>query len=195
MFEDLEDTPDGWSWARDVVTLRPPNRWHMESGGRRLMTITSTYDHRIIQGAVSGEFLRVIDQLLQGEAGFYDAVAAALGVGPVTAERPDGTAERQDGTTAAAAPPSASGVPAVSEGTERLVAAAMSLVRAHRTHGYLCARLDPLGTEPKGDPAVNPGPPELTPDDLPQNRRVRAEPISPTSSRAADSRTSMSAHA
>lgn len=35
VFEDLEDTPDGWSWARDVVTLRPPNRWHMESVGSR----------------------------------------------------------------------------------------------------------------------------------------------------------------
>ena len=83
-----------------------------ESGGRRLMTITSTYDHRIIQGAVSGEFLRVIDQLLQGEAGFYDAVAAALGVGPVTAERPDGTAERQDGTSAPVALPGPAAVPA-----------------------------------------------------------------------------------
>lgn len=33
VFEDLEETPSGWIWARDVVTLRPPNRWHMESVG------------------------------------------------------------------------------------------------------------------------------------------------------------------
>ncbi len=33
VFEDLEDTPSGWVWARDVVTLRPPRRWHMESVG------------------------------------------------------------------------------------------------------------------------------------------------------------------
>lgn len=33
IFEDLEETPSGWVWARDVVRLRPPNRWHMESVG------------------------------------------------------------------------------------------------------------------------------------------------------------------
>lgn len=33
VFEDLEETDHGWIWARDVVTLRPPNRWHMGSVG------------------------------------------------------------------------------------------------------------------------------------------------------------------
>ena len=42
------------------------------------MTTTSTYDHRIIQGAESGSFLRRIDQLLQGEDDFYEQVAEAL---------------------------------------------------------------------------------------------------------------------
>src|SRR5918994_2144028 len=36
------------------------------------------------------------------------------------------------------------------------VAAAMALVRAHRTQGHLAARLDPLGSEPPGDPALDP---------------------------------------
>jgi 2-oxoglutarate dehydrogenase E1 component len=36
------------------------------------------------------------------------------------------------------------------------VAAAMSLIKAHRTHGHLAARLDPLGSEPQGDPALDP---------------------------------------
>src|ERR1700675_852212 len=36
------------------------------------------------------------------------------------------------------------------------VAAAMALVKAHRMHGHLAARLDPLGSEPAGDPALDP---------------------------------------
>src|SRR4029450_12310928 len=41
---------------------------------------------------------------------------------------------------------------------ERLqgVQAATSLLKAYRTHGHLAARLDPLGSEPKGDPAIQP---------------------------------------
>ena len=46
------------------------------------------------------------------------------------------------------------------------VAAAMALVKAHRTHGHLAARLDPLGSEPPGDPALEPERliPKLTPE-------------------------------
>ena len=46
------------------------------------------------------------------------------------------------------------------------VAAAMSLVKAYRTHGHLNARLDPLGSEPMGDPALDETrlQPPLTPD-------------------------------
>ena len=42
------------------------------------VTLTSTYDHRIIQGAQSGEFLKKIDELLLGEDGFYDEIFRAL---------------------------------------------------------------------------------------------------------------------
>ena len=49
-------------------------------GVSKVMTLTSTYDHRVIQGAESGAFLRRIEQLLQGEDGFYEAIAADLGV-------------------------------------------------------------------------------------------------------------------
>jgi hypothetical protein len=28
VYEDLNDTPHGWMWSRQTVTLRPPNRWH-----------------------------------------------------------------------------------------------------------------------------------------------------------------------
>ena len=44
----------------------------------KIMTLTSTYDHRIIQGAQSGEFLRCIHQLLLGEDEFYDEIFHAL---------------------------------------------------------------------------------------------------------------------
>ena len=44
----------------------------------RVMTLTSTYDHRVIQGAQSGEFLKRIHALLLGEDGFYDEIFRAL---------------------------------------------------------------------------------------------------------------------
>jgi 2-oxoglutarate dehydrogenase E1 component len=46
------------------------------------------------------------------------------------------------------------------------IAAAMALVKAHRTHGHLAARLDPLGSDPPGDPALDPESlePKLTPE-------------------------------
>jgi multifunctional 2-oxoglutarate metabolism enzyme len=44
------------------------------------------------------------------------------------------------------------------------VAAAMALVKAFRMHGHLAAHLDPLGSEPLGDPALDPGPLGLTPE-------------------------------
>jgi len=47
--------------------------------GAAVMTITSTYDHRVIQGAESGMFLRRLDALLQGADGFFDTIAESLG--------------------------------------------------------------------------------------------------------------------
>src|SRR5206468_6580152 len=46
--------------------------------GAKIVTITSTYDHRIIQGAESGMFLRTLDSLLQGEERFYETVTENL---------------------------------------------------------------------------------------------------------------------
>src|SRR5436309_640182 len=42
IFEDLEESDDGWNWSRDVVTLRPPNRWHMDGVGNR-RDVTADY--------------------------------------------------------------------------------------------------------------------------------------------------------
>jgi 2-oxoglutarate decarboxylase len=44
----------------------------------KVMTLTSTYDHRIIQGAQSGDFLRVVHSKLLGEDGFYDRIFHSL---------------------------------------------------------------------------------------------------------------------
>src|SRR5712691_7162688 len=51
-----------------------------QPGSAKIVTITSTYDHRVIQGAESGMFLRKLDSLLQGEDGFYERVFESLGV-------------------------------------------------------------------------------------------------------------------
>src|SRR5574341_1013227 len=63
-------------------------------GNDRVMTLTSTYDHRIIQGAESGSFLRRIDELLQGGERFYEAVFESLGVQPSREQGAVPSAER-----------------------------------------------------------------------------------------------------
>ncbi len=49
-------------------------------GISKVMNITSTYDHRIIQGAESGMFLREINELLLGKDGFYEEIFSSLKV-------------------------------------------------------------------------------------------------------------------
>ena len=126
-------------------------------GAEKVMTMTSTYDHRIIQGAESGRFLQRIEAYLRGEDEFYERVFAELEVAlpplPVRAA-----------PQAAAAPAAPAPGAAPSEELLQAVQAATSLVKAHRTHGHLAARLDPLGSEPVGDPALDPEPLSLTPE-------------------------------
>ncbi len=134
-------------------------------GISKVMTMTSTYDHRVIQGAESGSFLRRIDELLQGEDGFYEGVAESLQipVNLVTTAHP----------ASASAPPLTAGgapSPAAAVGAEpdreilQAVQAATSLLKAYRTHGHLAANVNPLGGEPKGDPALEPENLNLTPE-------------------------------
>jgi 2-oxoglutarate dehydrogenase E1 component len=133
-------------------------------GVSKVMTMTSTYDHRIIQGAESGSFLRRIDQLLQGEDAFYESVAESLEVSSsVTANAYPASASAPP--LAAAGVPAPAAAPAAPD-TELLqaVQAATSLLKAYRTHGHLAARLDPLGKEPEGDPAIEPENLNLTPE-------------------------------
>src|SRR5690606_13264092 len=49
-------------------------------GISKVLTLTSTYDHRVIQGAQSGEFLALVHKKLLGLDGFYDRVFVALRV-------------------------------------------------------------------------------------------------------------------
>src|SRR5829696_2380922 len=49
-----------------------------EFGISKVMTVTSTYDHRVIQGAESGAFLASVEQLLEGEQGFYELIEESL---------------------------------------------------------------------------------------------------------------------
>ena len=134
-----------------------------EMGVAKVMTMTSTYDHRVIQGAESGAFLKRIDELLQGEDGFYEGVLDALGVSSQRVEPSGGDAEvTADDPVPAAAAPAVTGV--ADEALLQAVQAATSVVKAHRMHGHLAARLDPLGAEPHGDPALDPATVGLTPE-------------------------------
>ncbi|MEY4743796.1 MAG: hypothetical protein RIR34_1135, partial [Actinomycetota bacterium] len=47
-------------------------------GISKTITLTSTYDHRVIQGAGSGEFLKKVHELLLGARGFYDEIFSDL---------------------------------------------------------------------------------------------------------------------
>jgi 2-oxoglutarate decarboxylase len=132
-------------------------------GGQRLMTITSTYDHRVIQGAESGAFLRRIEALLRGEDRFYEELFGALGASDVSAAEAAGAPEPE-----ATAPAQ----PAAAFEDLKAVAAAMALVKAYRHFGHTAAHLDPLGSEPPGDPALDPGPLGLTPEKM---ARIPAE--------------------
>ena len=132
-------------------------------GAEKVMTMTSTYDHRIIQGAESGRFLQRIEALLQGEEGFYEGVFADLGVaaGPLAPSPEARVVTRPAGVPSIPAP-AAPAVP--DEELMQAVQAATSLLKAHRTHGHLAAKLDPLGREPEGDPALDPEPLGLSPE-------------------------------
>jgi multifunctional 2-oxoglutarate metabolism enzyme len=96
-------------------------------GISKVVTITSTYDHRIIQGAESGLFLKRVHELLLGEHGFYEAIFHSLDM-PYEAVkwRPDlNPIDREEAMLA------------------KQMAVA-KLIRVHRVRGHLIADLDPL---------------------------------------------------
>src|SRR6266542_3049989 len=102
-----------------------------ELGVGKVLTLTSTYDHRVIQGAESGEFLATIHRLLTGEDSFYEDLFASIGV-PYVPVRwlPDRNPPR--------------------DSRERVEKQArmLQLVVMYRARGHLIAELDPLQAEP-----------------------------------------------
>jgi multifunctional 2-oxoglutarate metabolism enzyme len=91
----------------------------------KIMTLTSTYDHRVIQGAQSGEYLARLHALLLGEDGFYDDIFGALRV-PYEPIR-----WAQDLSTA-------------HEDQIPKQARIMEMINAYRVRGHLMADTDPL---------------------------------------------------
>ena len=104
-----------------------------EMGISKIITLTSTYDHRIIQGAESGDFLRRVHQLLLGEDRFYDEIFASLRVPyePVRWVRdfPEGTVDK--------------------------TARVLELIESYRTRGHLMADTDPLNYRQRRHPDLD----------------------------------------
>ena len=118
-------------------------------GVSQVMNITSTYDHRVIQGAVSGAFLAHIEALLLGEHGFYKDLFADLSV----PYQPFSSAT--DSTPGLGGTISQNGE-ADEETMTRKQAAVLQLIRSYRVRGHLQADVNPLGYEWTDHPELDP---------------------------------------
>ncbi|MFD7295471.1 multifunctional oxoglutarate decarboxylase/oxoglutarate dehydrogenase thiamine pyrophosphate-binding subunit/dihydrolipoyllysine-residue succinyltransferase subunit [Streptomyces sp. NPDC059897] len=105
-------------------------------GISKVMTLTSTYDHRVIQGAASGEFLRIVANLLLGENEFYDEIFKALRI-PYEPVRwlKDIDASHDDDVTKAAR--------------------VFELIHSYRVRGHVMADTDPLEYQQRKHPDLD----------------------------------------
>ncbi|WP_030790593.1 multifunctional oxoglutarate decarboxylase/oxoglutarate dehydrogenase thiamine pyrophosphate-binding subunit/dihydrolipoyllysine-residue succinyltransferase subunit [Streptomyces sp. NRRL S-920] len=105
-------------------------------GISKVMTLTSTYDHRVIQGAASGEFLRIVANLLLGEQDFYDEIFEALRI-PYEPVRwlKDIDASHDDDVTKAAR--------------------VFELIHSYRVRGHVMADTDPLEYKQRKHPDLD----------------------------------------
>jgi len=113
-------------------------------GISKVMMLSCTYDHRVIQGAESGMFLGRVQALLDGEDGFYDEIFEHLRMPhrPVRWET-----DRK---------PSLPGLNAARYAEIAKEAGIIQLINAYRVRGHLIADLDPLGTEPSYHAELDP---------------------------------------
>ncbi|MEX2262473.1 MAG: multifunctional oxoglutarate decarboxylase/oxoglutarate dehydrogenase thiamine pyrophosphate-binding subunit/dihydrolipoyllysine-residue succinyltransferase subunit [Bryobacteraceae bacterium] len=116
-------------------------------GISKVMSISCTYDHRIIQGAESGMFLGRLQELLEGRDDFYEEVFEHLKM----PYHPVGWAADQQ-AHAQTTPP----IFAQRDGEAVKAAAVIQLINAYRVRGHLIADLDPLGGEPNYHPELDP---------------------------------------
>ncbi|WP_328671375.1 multifunctional oxoglutarate decarboxylase/oxoglutarate dehydrogenase thiamine pyrophosphate-binding subunit/dihydrolipoyllysine-residue succinyltransferase subunit [Streptomyces sp. NBC_00328] len=105
-------------------------------GIAKVMTLTSTYDHRVIQGAASGEFLRIVANFLLGETGFYDEIFESLRI-PYEPVRwlKDIDASHDDDVTKAAR--------------------VFELIHSYRVRGHVMADTDPLEYKQRKHPDLD----------------------------------------
>jgi 2-oxoglutarate decarboxylase len=110
-------------------------------GVGKVIGMTSTYDHRVIQGAESGEFLAEIEHLLMGMSEFYEEVFASLGV-PYEPVRWTADRGAVDGDA----------------GRLQKQAQVLRLINMYRVRGHLLADIDPLGAgKVLAHPELDPG--------------------------------------
>lgn len=102
----------------------------------KVMTLTSTYDHRIIQGAQSGEFLRRLHQLLLGQEGFYDEIFRSLRI-PYEPIR------------------WAADLPHSHEEDISKQARILEMIHAYRVRGHIMADTDPLEYKQRSHPDLD----------------------------------------
>lgn len=122
-------------------------------GISKVMNITSTYDHRIIQGAESGMFLKEVSELLLGKDGFYEEIFNEL---KVTMRPLQWETDYQPGGFDH------------STNTDEIVkqAKVLQLINLYRVRGHLIADLDPLGSKVNYHPELDPSSFSLTVWDL-----------------------------
>jgi len=116
-----------------------------KTGISQVMAITSTYDHRVIQGAESGGFLARIEQLLRGEHGFFEEIFADLSIPYQPWVLSTDTTPRVGAT----------GRPSEIDAIQK-EASVLQLIRAFRVRGHLQADINPLGYSWEHHPELDP---------------------------------------